>query len=211
MIAYNFQSFSLPVFLTQAQRIVTAMTGNPQFPEPWSSTVPPLAQITADLATFSSVYAATSGGDKGRIAERSKARAALADDLRQLGLFVEMMANGDASLLATTGFDLTSRRAPAMVQLPLPSPQNLRLKRGEVSGLLVARVAKLAAAGAYEVQLTASDPTVEANWSNAGTFTQCRRIELPDLTPLKTYSVRVRGISSAGPGAWTLPSSLTVL
>lgn len=211
MIAYNFNSFSLPRFQAQAQRIVTAMTGNLQFPEPWPSKVPTLAQITADLTEFCSAYAATAGGDRGLIAARSRARATLANDLQQLGRYVEMMADGDGAMLAASGFDLRSRKAPSLVQTPLPPPQNLRLKRGEVSGLLIARVTKLPRAGSYDVQVTTADPTVESNWSGAGVYTQCRRIELSGLTPLKTYSVRVRGVSSAGPGAWTLPSSLLVL
>jgi hypothetical protein len=211
MIAYNFQSISLPRFMAQAQRIVTAMTGNPQFPEPWPLTVPSLAQLNADLVSFSIAYAATAGRDLSRIAERSKARMVLANGLQQLGLYVEMMANGDESLLATTGFDLRTRKARALVPTLLPSPQNLRLKRGETSGLLIARVTSLPQAASYDVQMTTADPTVESNWISAGVFSVCRRIELPGLISLKTYSVRVRGINSAGPGAWSLPSSLTVL
>lgn len=211
MISYGFTKLSLANFQASAQRIVTAMSGNPQFPEPWAPSVPTLAQIGTDLASFSNAYAATAGGDRSRIAERSTARAKLSNDLQQLGLYVEMTAGGDESVLATSGFDLVSRKPRSVVSTPLPAPELLKLMQGELSGLLLARVKSLPGAASYDVQVTSADPTVEANWTSAGTFAVCRRIELPGLAPLKTYSVRVRGVSSAGPGAWSLPSSLTVL
>lgn len=211
MIIYDFSSLSLANYLASAQRIVTAVTGNANFPEPWPSSVPTLAQINTDLSRFANAYAATAGGDRGRIAERDAARSVLTNDLRQLGLYIEMTANGNDAMLASSGFDLSARQPRSVVTAPLPAPEFLKLQRGEVSGLLLAQVKKLSGAASYDVQVTTADPTVESNWTDAGIFTVCRRIELPGLTPLKTYSVRVRGISSAGPGAWSLPSSLTVL
>ena len=187
------------------------MTGNAQFPEPWPTSVPTLAQITADLNHFASVYAATSARDQSRIAERDAARQTLSTDLQQLALYVEMACGGDASVIATTGFDVITRKPRDTVNAPLAAPENLRLMQGEVSGLLLARVKSLPKASSYDVQIASADPTVETNWTDAGTYSGCRRIELSGLTPLKTYSVRVRGINSAGPGAWTLPASLTVL
>lgn len=211
MIAYRFTKMSLSNFQSSAQRIVSAMTGNPHFPEPWSPSVPTLVQINADLAGFSSAFAATAGGDRSRIAEREAARTRLSSDLQQLGLFVEMTAAGDESVLATTGFDLRAPSVRSVVNAPLSAPVLQKLTQGEVSGLLLARVKSLPGAASYEVQVTSADPTVESNWTSAGTFAVCRRIEIAGLTPLKTYSVRVRGVNSAGPGGWSLPSSLTVL
>jgi hypothetical protein len=66
-------------------------------------------------------------------------------------------------------------------------------------------------AGAYEVQTTTADPTIESNWTAAGSFMNCGHIELDGLTVGKVYSVRLRAIGSAGPGAWTPASSLMVI
>ena len=211
MIVTGFNRLSYPNFLAQAQRIVSAMTGNPHFPEPWPAPTPSLAQITADLASFSGVLAAVSSGDRTRLPERDSARTVLTSDLQQLAVYLQMVTKGDAALLATSGFDTRTPSAHPPVMVPPSAPTELRLGRGEISGTLIAQVTRMRTAAAYDVQIASADPTVEANWSSVGTFAKCRRIELSGLTPGKTYSVRVRAINGAGPGAWTVSGSLMVV
>lgn len=211
MIVSNFSRLSYPNFLAQAQRIVTAMTGNPHFPEPWTAPTPSLAQISADLDSFAAVSAAVSSGDRTRMPERDAARATLAADLQQLAVYLQMVTKGDPTLVATSGFDLRPPTLRPAVMLPLPAPSDLRTTRGELSGTIVARVTKVPQAAAYEVQIASADPTVESNWSDAGTFSGCRRMQIEGLTPGKNYAVRVRAINSAGPGAWSVSGSLMVV
>jgi hypothetical protein len=184
------------------------MTGNTGFPEPWPATVPPLAQLQTDLTNLRSVSAATSAGDRTRIPERDAARQTVQADLQKLAFYVQLVANGDATLLATTGFDVKQPPVRSLVAVPLGAPTEFRLKLGEVSGMLVATARRLPGAGSYEVQLATADPTVETNWSSAGIFVHCKRIELTGLTPGKVYSVRLRGIGVAGTGAWAPAASL---
>jgi hypothetical protein len=63
-------------------------------------------------------------------------------------------------------------------------------------------------AGSYDVQITSGDPTVEANWTSAGSYRNSGRIELTGLATLKTWSARMRALGSAGPGDWSVPVSL---
>lgn len=211
MIVSNFSRLSYPNFLAQAQRIVTAMTGNPHFPEPWTAPTPSLAQITADLDSFASVTAAVSSGDRTRMAERNASRAQLATDLQALAVYLQMITKGDEAMIASTGYDIRARVARPALMTPLAAPLDLRLSRGELSGSLIARVTKVRQAVAYDVQVATADPTVENNWADAGTFATCRRIAISGLTPGKNYSVRVRAINGAGPGAWTVPGTLMVV
>jgi hypothetical protein len=211
LINSTFNKLKSSAFLTQAQTIVTNMTGNVSFPEPWASTVPPLAQIEKDLAAFQEVANATAAGDRTRIAERNGARTTLATDLTLLGFYVQGVAKGDLAMLASTGFPLRTR-TPRSQALDSPeAPQRLRLSRGTNSGSLVVRAGRVINTGAYDVQITSADPTVEANWTAAGSYKNCNRIELTGLATLKTWSVRVRALGAAGPGAWTMPVSLMVL
>jgi hypothetical protein len=187
------------------------MTGNASFPEPWLSTVPPLAQIQKDLTTFQDTVTATAAGDRTQIQARDAAGATLANDLGQLGLYVQNVADGNVDLLATTGFPLR-RHNPRSVVVDVPSaPDNVRTTCGKVSGTLLIRAKPVTHAGSYDVQVTTADPTVESNWIAAGSYKNCGRIELSGLTQLKTYSVRLRALGSAGPGAWSVPVSLLVV
>ena len=211
MIKWNFNTLSPAGFLAQAESIVASMTGNADFPEPWPGNVPSLTQIRTELDAFQTELLATTAGDKTRIVARNAARSTLANDLTQLAFYVQTVAQGDDTKLATSGYPLRKPLTRTQV-FELPSaPSQLTLGRGVVSGMLVVRAGRVPGAGSYDVQITAGDPTVEANWAAAGSYKTCRRMELQGLTPGKVYSVRVRALGTAGPGAWTAPSSLMVV
>lgn len=198
-------------FLAQAQTIVTAMTGNPAFPEPWSSVVPTLAQIQADLAAFQSSVTATAAGDRTQIPQRNATRAALATGLTQLGYYVQQVAIDDEALLASSGFPLRQpiSRSKAL-DVPV-APTGLSLTRGTLSGSAILRATRMSDAGSYDVQITSGDPTVEANWVSAGSYRNSGRIELTGLATLKTWSARMRALGTAGAGAWSDPVCLLVI
>jgi hypothetical protein len=210
LVTAAFDSLPPADFLTQAQLIVTSMTGNTNFPEPWPAPVPSLTTIAADMSAYQDVLNATVAGDKTRITARSSARDRLSSDLQLLRLYVEMMGYGDPTRIATSGFPL-NQRAPRSAAVLLSAPNQFKLEQGPVSGMLVARARRMKAAGSYEVQLATADPTLEASWSQAGVYTSCRNIPIEGLVPGKTYSVRLRAIGAAGPGAWTSASSMMVI
>lgn len=211
MIKSNFNSLTSTRFVAQVEQIITAMTGNADFPEPWPATVPTLAQIQADFAAFQTELTATSAGDKTRIVARNAARSRLANDLNQLAYHVQTVAQDDATKLVASGFPLRQPRGGNHTPLPLPAPDRFQLVRGPVSGTVIVSSGRVEGAGSYDVQTTTGDPTVEANWIGAGSYKTCRRIQLEGLVPGKVYSVRIRALGSAGPGAWTPASSLMVV
>jgi hypothetical protein len=187
------------------------MTGNTAFPEPWPATVPSLAQIQSDLTAVQNCVTATTAGDKTQIAERNAARETLSMSLAELGFYVQGIAKDDQAMLAATGFPLRQRAPRTQALDAPPAPDRLRLDRGTVSGTLIVRAGKVAGAGAYDVEVTTGDPTVEGNWTAAGSYKTCRRIEPTGLATPKTWSVRIRGLGAAGPGAWSVPVSLLVV
>ena len=207
-INMGFNSRHVTTLVTEAQQVITAMTGNASFPAPWPAPVPALAQITTDLNALQGAITATSAGDKTQIAERNAAASTLATDLLRLARYVELSADGDASKLASSGFTLRSPGIRRQVIGELSAPGNLTLSHGALSGQLMVKATRLNGAGSYEVQLATADPTVEANWSDVATYKNCSRIQLNGLTAGKTYSVRMRGIGSAGPGSWAPAVSL---
>jgi hypothetical protein len=198
-------------FAAQVELIITSLTGNASFPEPWPATVASLAQLQADLSSFQGTLNAIATGDRSRIVDRQATRQKLSGELTSLGYYLQGVANGDPTMLATTGFPARKETQRALVPADLEAPAQLTLQRGTLSGQLIVKCSRVLKAASYDVQTATADPTVEANWSDAGTYTTCRRIALEGLTPGKVYSVRMRAFGSAGPGAWTPASSLMVV
>jgi len=141
---------------------------------------------------------------------RNSARLILTDQLKRLIPYLELIAQGDTHVLATTGYDLRKdivRGANADI---LPAPHDFRVAHGAKSGSFDIHIAKLLGAGSYEVQITEHDPAIEANWRHAMTSITAAHILLEGLTPGQAYWMRVRGIGSAGAGVWTEPVNLIV-
>jgi hypothetical protein len=211
MINMGFNSFIPAKLLVQAQQVIQSMTGNASFPEPWPAPVPTLVQITTDLNALQTVLTATVAGDRTRIAERDSAAAILAKDLLRLARHVELQGDDDPAKLASSGFESRSVSGRRIVVDELPAPANLRVMHGALSGQFIVRASRLSGAGSYEMQQCTADPTVEANWIDAGVYKNCTRIQLNGLTPGKMYSVRLRAIGSVGPGSWTAAVSLIAM
>lgn len=187
------------------------MTGNANFPEPFMAPAPSLAQLNADLSALQAAVTAVSARDLSRIQQRGAAATTLATDLLRLARYVELVADGDSVKLQSSGFTIRTRAPKRTVFDALPAPSAPTLSHGALSGQIMVRAARLGGAASYEVQLTAADPTAEASWTDAGTYKNCSHILLQGLTPGKTYSVRLRGIGSAGPGSWSDAVSLMAM
>jgi hypothetical protein len=134
----------------------------------------------------------------------------VADELTALAYYLQSVAKGDPTMLATTGFPARKVSPRTLSPADLAAPEQLKLLRGTLSGQIIVRASRVRKAATYNVQNATADPTQEASWSDAGTYTTCR-VTLAGLTPGKVYSVRMRAFGAAGPGAWTPASSLMVV
>ena len=207
----TFENLSEPNFLAKAELINTSLTGNANFPPPFPAEVPTLAQLAAAFTAYQTAYNAATGHDQTAIATRNTARIALTTILKKLAPHLETASGGVVAKLTTTGYDLRHDIVQGTGTTPLAAPADFKITRGKLSGVLLVHARILPGAGSYQAQTTDGDPTVPANWKDAGTFVHCSHIELTALVPGKTYSVRLRGIGSHGPGAWTDHASLMVV
>lgn len=93
-----------------------------------------------------------------------------ADDLGQLALYVQVMAQGNTTVLETSRFPLRQWAPRAQSPLPPGPPANVKASRGPVSGSILVSAARVPTAGGYDVQVTSGDPGVETNRTEGGTF-----------------------------------------
>ena len=181
-----------------ADDVVDGLTGNPAFSSP---PVLPAALTTLNTALRTAITAADAGG-KQQTAEKNNAYQAVTSALRKDANYVEIQADNDQATLLSSGFDIVSTNR---AQAPLDQPVIVEISNLATTQLLI-RMLSILNAKSYQVQIATA---ANGPWSEAGIFTQARRIVLLELTPGTVYFVRVRAIGgSTGYSEWSVPVSL---
>jgi len=176
--------------------VAQCLTGNAAFPTP---PVSPVNLAALDLTFRNAIAAAT--GDPQDTAAKEKAGEALLDALRKDANYVESIASHDLEMLLSSGYYAAStNRAPS----PLDQPGIAELSNLAATQLLL-RVTPITNAKSYQVQTNTNG---NGTWTEAGIYTQARRIVLTNLTPGTVYSVRARAIGgSTGYSDWSKAAS----
>ena len=198
-------------FQTKAGVIISALTANPRFVEPWPAPAPTLVSLSDALDSYRSAYNATTTRDSAKIVQRKVARHTLTELLKRLAPYLEFVAHGDVEALASTGYDLRRDTNRTSGFEPLPAPGGFRVQHGPHRGSLDVRITRVPGAASYEVQITQGDPTSETDWKHAMTSVTASRIRLNDLPPTQAFWVRVRCVGSGGNGRWTEPVNIIVV
>ncbi len=206
----TFERLSESDFLVKAGTICAALTGNPLYQEPWIAQVPSLETLNTAYTTYQDAYRAALTKDTNKTALRDTLRTALTALLKQLAPYLELIAQGDLSILVTTGYDLRHDIVHNSGVDPLPAPDGFQVSHGTLTGTLTVQVIRLTGAGSYDVQTTQGDPGVEANWQHVLSSKNASHILLSGLTPGQIYWIRLRAIGGNGNGAWTDPLSIIV-
>jgi hypothetical protein len=179
-----------------ANIVAQCLANNPAFPTP---PVMP-ADLTALDVTFRNAIAAATG-DPQDTAAKEKAREALLDALRKDANYVESIANHDLETLLSSGYYANSTNH---AQSPLDQPGVLELSNLAATQLLL-RVTPVTNARSYQVQTNTNG---NGAWTEAGIYTQARRIVLTSLTPGTVYNGRARAIGgSTGYSDWSKVAS----
>jgi len=207
----SFHHHSEAQFQAKVGFIINQLTGNSHYPEPWVPQVSSLAQLNDALNNYRLLYTDGTARDTARTRARNAARETLEAMLHQLASYLELMAQGDATMLESTGYDLrrATVRSPVNNE-PLPAPSDFRVTRGRVSGTLEVHMARQSGAMSYEVSISQGDGSPSGDWQHAIIAVSGMRIVLEGLPPGEFFWVRARGISSKGPGMWTEPIRLMV-
>ena len=126
------------------------------------------------------------------------------DKMRKTALYVDRIADGDAAIILSAGFDLAKQPSPAV------RPE-FSVELGEKSGTVLLRRQKVEGARSYVWQYTTQEsPILYTDWINAE-VTSKASVELSGLKPLTTYWFRVAAVTTEGTGAYTMPIMQVVI
>lgn len=122
----------------KAGYILESKMGNPSFASP----VPTLAELQADLVEYNVKLLAAATRSKNAVGDKNKSRKKLQGVLKQLGMYVMYIANGDEAFLTSSGYTLSKVNQPTHIS----KPSNVTLSNGVSSGELAAFVSALGGA-----------------------------------------------------------------
>lgn len=166
--------------------IINNLTGNPVFTTP----VPTLSVVEDASEVYSGALLDASTGNRSKIAVKNASREALVLLLRQLCVYVNLTANGNAAELLTSGFDVSKDPEPAVIS----KPENLKVENGVSSGELLMSIKKVKGAYAYLHEYTSDAAMAPASWVSTPS-TACKII-FSNLLPGTKYYCRVGAIGA---------------
>ncbi len=203
-IKLNLQKLSHPQRLQLAQQIITAMTGNANFPNP----NPSLANLQTLLTTATTkVNDAEQARQTAlqKTTERNTTIDALLAGLIAEAAYVESASGSDVAKIQSAGMDVRAEPAP---KGPLPQVQNLSATAGDNEGEIDLQWDSVLGASSYEIQ-TSPDPITANSWTHK-TSTTKSSVKVTGLPTGSRGWFRVRAVGASGPGAWSDPATKIV-
>ncbi|MCZ4410350.1 fibronectin type III domain-containing protein [Cryomorphaceae bacterium 1068] len=165
--------------------VESSMNGNAHFPDP----SPTLAEIAVKREKLEALDIKSSDGDRIAIANRNTVTDELKNMLRKLSLYVSFMAEGDANVILTSGFDI---RKEANETAPLQRPESLMAKRTDYGGMVKLKWKPVVNSVSNHVEMTTTDPNDQnSEWATVG-ITSKSKINIGNLTPGTYYWFRVK-------------------
>lgn len=192
--------------LVHANTVLQAMENNPNFPDP----VPALDDVSDardDFSTKLGIARKRSGPEE--TSAKNDSRQVLGDMLKRLAFYVSTTADGDLTVLLSSGFRPTAY--PQQGRVP-EQPFGVRLVRGLQSGQLVLSVGKVHGTLYYEYRYgTKDEEDVEPNWGEPLITTSSRGNVIAPVEVMTRYFAQVRACNGYGKSEWSEPASCIAL
>ena len=193
----------LPVATTIQEALATKALLFPALP-----VLPPALETL--IATFSSALAAKNSKATADFIAFEAARLALEHALGDDGAYVNIVANGSATVVTESGYPSYETSATPDYNPP-GAPTDVVLRHGMLSGSFVARYRVVRRRSLTEAQSCIGDPNVEANWKSAGLFSG-GKAALSGFEPGTAVWARFRTAGLNGVmGAWSAPTKIMVI
>jgi hypothetical protein len=199
-VIISYAHLAIDMLIELVRFVITKLTGNPNFTTP-DPTIAELKDM-ADALEAKNI-AAQEGGRQAR-SERKDARKKMLDGLRSLALYVEKIADGNETIMVSSGLYLSKEPQPAQ-------KDDFWVIRGPNSGDILAGCVRYPKARTYVwLRYTgANPPDDKRQWTLAGVSTQTR-IGLTDLDSGSKEWLCYCAVTSAGMMAWSEPISIII-
>ena len=186
IVVLGISHLSVHDLIGKTSAIIAAMTGNKSFPSP----SPTLATVTSDSTSLASAQTVALTKAKGAAAERNVKLAVVVVDLRLLAAYVQGVAIGDPvnaiSIIESAGMSVKKPRTTT-------PKQDLALKHGAVSGIVMVKAKAQGPRSSYEWQWSTDGKT----WTSLPTTIQANT-SITGLTPGTTIYVRHAVVTKTG-------------
>lgn len=178
---------SVSAKITLARRILEMMVGNPNFPDP----TPPLAD-GAIVTDALEVTQAAMPGNKAQTEARDAAEQAFDEYFLSLQKYVEFKANGNRSIVLSSGMDVRNINTEIGI---LPPPEWMKANLGLMIGNVDLKWKPVKKNSGYRIEWT-TDPAL-VTWPHVSQAEKASAT-ISGLTPGVRYYFRIATLSHAG-------------
>lgn len=172
-----------------ASGVVSKLTNNPHFPNP----AVPLAELQAAEVTLTGLISLATNGSLQSLLQRRAAEENLRALLRKEADYVRLIAQGNAVMLSSSGFEMRRDRLPINT---LAAPRRISARLTGVRGCVYLRCSPVHGAHFYEVWI-ASEAGIGHEWRLLTTSTRTR-IMLTGLESARYHHLKMRAVGATG-------------
>jgi hypothetical protein len=178
-----------------ATHVWEMMSASSNFPNPVIS----LAALAAIIAAFQEAQTAAQEGNRVAIATKDKIRAELEQALRQLAIYVQSVADGDPSIVASSGFETRSQTSSPWPQPDIPG---IRKILNGASGELLVYIKAEEYAKTFNLRFGPASTDPES-WTVRHVAVVKSAVSVKGLTPGIVYGFQVQALGNEGVTGWS--------
>lgn len=198
-VTNGFDRMSVSNLVMKCSFIISEMTTNIQyFPTP----NPTLATVQASLDELQTASLAAENRDRVAIAYRNEKKDELVALLRKLGIYVNLMADGNRIIALSSGFDVAKEPLPAP---PITYVEAPVIMQGTNAGELLSKVKTVTGAKTYQYLISTDSQLPLNKWTlQPSTYT---KYLFKGLESAKRYYIRVAAVGVNNQTVYSEPTS----
>ncbi len=193
-LIFDFVRYPVQEKIPFFRKVIKNMTHSTLFPTPDV----PLTTASEAVDKFETDYLAALDGGKIATAVMHESEEVATEIFRKLAYYVERTANGDETVILSSGFNLSKEPTPA-------KREELSVTQNHIPGTVFLKRKAVEGAKSYLWQLCQGDsPAGEEGWTFAGATAQTKH-EIANLTTAGKYWFRSAAVTKDGTTAYCTP------